>query len=366
MQRPPSFELTEPVHTKGVIPPHLNPVNSGAIDHYRFNGTFGTPRNPARYQPIMQTFIIPQEREFQTKTAQIPQVIEVELAATRLEESTQPLPPAAAITRELAVRNKLIQRKSAELQHQTQLSLGFYGSDPTNKSADQFLSRANALDKRLKPDGPAMSLWKQSYRAALEARLLTQTLAVLHQQQVNVHNWLAAVQANDHAQAQAAEAARQAAERARIAAEQQRQRDLAEAARRQQEQWDIQAREQARLAALAQAQRLAAEQTRIAAEAAARQVAAEQARLEVLAEQQREAEAERNAQEQQKKQPADIHNVYPASATAAVSGPVFSLASSTIRLSPATSAAILSALCSASPRWAHRCLRQCWSVSRRC
>ncbi|WP_256661284.1 S-type pyocin domain-containing protein [Pseudomonas sp. DTU12.3] len=302
MQRPPPFELTEPVHTIGTLPPSMLPT-SGTVDHYRHGGTFGTVRSPARYQPILQSFIIPQEREFKSRTEQIPQTIEVELAATRLEESTQPLPPAAAIIRELGVRNKLIQRKNQQLQHQTALSQQFYGSDPTNKSADQFLARANVIDNRLRPDGPGMNLWKQSYRAALEARLLTQTLAVLHQQQISVHQWLAAVQANDHTQNLAAEATRQAAEQARIAVEQQRQRDLQEQVRRQQEQAEIQAREQARLAALAEAQRVAAEQARVAAEAAAQQIVAEKRRLEVLAEQQRQTEADRvrTAQEARQK-----------------------------------------------------------------
>ena len=252
MQRPPPFELTEPVWTTAEAPSHFNPGIS-TVDHNRYNGPFGTPRSPARYQQVLQNFITPLTQEYQAKAAQIPQAIEVDLAATRLEESTQPLPPAAAISRELGVRNRLIQRKNAQLQQQAQLSHGFYGSDPTDKTVYQFLSRAYAVDKVLSPNGPGMNLWKQSYRAAMEVRLLTQTLATLHQQHVNVHNWLAAVQANDAAQAQAAETARRAAEQARIAAEQQRQKALAETARRQQEQQEVQAREQARLAALAAA-----------------------------------------------------------------------------------------------------------------
>ncbi|MFJ2480341.1 S-type pyocin domain-containing protein [Pseudomonas sp. NPDC087598] len=319
MQKPPPWELTEPVHTKGIAPAGMQPAK-GTIGSYRYNGTFGTTRNSARYQPILQSHIGILEREFQTSTANIPQSIEVQLAATRQEESTHPLPPAAAIIRELGVRNKLIQRTSAELQHQTNLSHSFYGSDPTSKSADQFLSRALVVDKVLRPDGPGMNLWKQSYRAALQAKLLTQQLALLHQQQVNVHNWLANVQANDQAQAAAAEVARQAAEQARVAAEQQRQREVAEVARM----------ERVSLAELAEAQRLAKERTRIASEqqvkdlrdaarrehehylaqkkariaalaearrSAADQVAAERARFEVKAETLRRAEAERGLSE---------------------------------------------------------------------
>lgn len=291
MQKPPAYELTEAVWTTAPAPTDINPITP-AIDHNRYNGPFGTPLNPVRYHQVLQNFTAPLQIEYQVKTAQIPLTIETDLAATRLEESMHALPPAAAIARELGVRNKVIQRKAAEQHRQTALSHGFYGSDPTDKTVYQFLSRAQILDKVLSPNGPGMNLWKQSYRAAMEARLLTQTLAVLHQQQVNVHNWLAAVQANDQAQAEAAEAARRAAEQARVDAEQQRQKDLAESARRQREQEEIRAREQERLATLAEARRLAEQLARTTAEAAARQVRAEKARLEELAEKSRQAEAE--------------------------------------------------------------------------
>ena len=290
MQKPPAYELTEAVWTTAPAPTDINPVTP-AIDHNRYNGPFGTPLNPVRYHQVLQNFTAPLQIEYQVKTAQIPLTIETDLAATRLEESMHALPPAA-IARELGVRNKVIQRKAAEQHRQTALSHGFYGSDPTDKTVYQFLSRAQILDKVLSPNGPGMNLWKQSYRAAMEARLLTQTLAVLHQQQVNVHNWLAAVPANDQAQAEAAEAARRTAEQARVDAEQQRQKDLAESARRQREQEEIRAREQERLATLAEARRLAEQLARTTAEAAARQVRAEKARLEELAEKSRQAEAE--------------------------------------------------------------------------
>jgi hypothetical protein len=356
MQRPPAYELTEAVWTTAPAPTDINPVTP-AIDHNRYNGPFGTPLNPARYHQVLQNFTAPLQIEYQAKTAQIPLTIETDLAATRLEESMHALPPAAAIARELGVRNKVIQRKAAEQHRQTALSHGFYGSDPTDKTVYQFLSRAQILDKVLSPNGPGMNLWKQSYRAAMEARLLTQTLAVLHQQQVNVHNWLAAVQANDQAQAEAAEAARRAAEQARVDAEQQRQKDLAETARRQREQEEIHAREQARLEALAQKQRLDAEQARLAAETArinaqaqeeariaafeiarAKAEAAEQARVQT------EMEKHLEAQQTQDHQPPEIQHVYPASGATASINPVFSFTSTAIRLAPAASAGILNAL----------------------
>lgn len=301
MQKPPPFVLTEAVHTTATAPPgmRINPSTGTTIPN---SGRFGPPRNTSRYQQVLQHFTGPLEAEYQGKTTHIPLTIEADLAAARQEVSTHPLPPAASLIRELGVRNTVIQRKSQQLLHETQLSHGFYGSDPTDKTVFQFLSRAQIVDPILSPNGPGMNLWKQSYRAALEARLLAQTLTVLHQQQANVHNWLTTVQANEQAQAAAAEAARQAAERARIAAEQQRQQALADAARRQREQEEAQraAAERARVAAEQQRQQALAEEARRQHEQAEAQRAAaerdrlvaEQALLARQAQAKREAEAE--------------------------------------------------------------------------
>ncbi len=355
MQKPP-LELPA-IHTTASAPPGYEPAWSPAKDH-RHSGMFSQPLNSSRYQQVLQNFITPLDNEYQTKSALIPQSIEADLAATRLEGSTQPLPPSAAIVRELGVRNTVIQRKTAELQRQTTISHGFYGSDPTSKNVFEFLSRAAIVDRVLSPNGPGMRLWQQSYRAAYEARLLTQTITVLNQQHVNVLNWLAAVQADEQArlaaqqQAQrlAAELERQAveaqarrveAERARVAAEVEGQRIAAE---------------QARFAALAEAQRLANEQAQAAAQAAAQHIAAEQARLAQLAEIQRLAEQTRLETERQKnlREAERLYldalksaRTYPASGVSAASGPAFSFALTGIALASETSIAIITALRSA-------------------
>ena len=274
------------------------------------------------------------EQEFGAKSTLLPQSIETELATTRLEGPTHPLPPAAALIRELGVRNTLIQRKTAELHRQTAIANRFYGSDPVGKNFNDFLNRASAI-RRADRSAVVRELWSQSYRAAHEARLLSQAIQLLNQQQVNVLNWLAVVQAEDQA---------------RIAAEQEARRIAAELARIN-EQAETLAREQARLAVLAEAQRLATEQALIVAEAAARQVAAEQAQLAALAEAQRQAEllrVEAKRQEHEKQQAAlAALRGYPALGATASSSPVFSFASTAVILTPETSAAIITALRSA-------------------
>lgn len=305
MQRPPAWELTEPVHTTAVAPPGYNPLPATTFD-VSSSGAFQRPPAFAGNVHIVKGTAQVLDQEFQARASQLAQTLEHELAAARLEVSTHPLPPAEAIIRELGVRNTLMARKTAEYHRQTALGNTFYGSDPLNRPLNDFTARARMMERPLKPDGIAFQTWSFSYRAAHEARLLSQSLQMLNQQQVNVLNWLATVQANDQARIAAEQQAqRAAAELARIN-EQARLAALEEAARLQKEQQETQAREQARLVALAEAQKLADEQAQIAAEADARQIAAEQARQQAHADAQRRIEerrllAEKTRQEKQQK-----------------------------------------------------------------
>ncbi|MFI8224844.1 S-type pyocin domain-containing protein [Pseudomonas sp. NPDC085632] len=360
MQRPPFLELDE-TRIEAPAPDNYEPFKESNVG-YTYSGTFGPAGANAQTRQLMFETQTTVEQEFNAKSVSIPQSIEVELAATRLEGPTNPLPPAAALAREVGVRNTLIHRKTAEFQRQTAIANRFFGSDPLGKTFQDYLNQASAIRRTSGAGARSRALWSESFRAAHEARLLGQTLALLNQQQVGVLNWLAAVQAQDQAQAVAAEAQRLAAEHARVAAEQQRHREAAEATRREQEL--IRIREQTRLAGLAEKQRQEAEiarikaedeareQARIAAllsaeaeakakakaEAAKRAFAAEQARLQAEMEQRIEA-----LQRQERLTP-EVQHVYPASGATASTSPVLSLASQATRLSPEASSAILNGL----------------------
>ncbi|UQS15814.1 S-type pyocin domain-containing protein [Pseudomonas sp. HS6] len=304
MQRPPPLEL-EPIHTTATAPAGYAPVPS-TQQNVPHSGQFGRhPVYPNSIHRLIEKSRL-LDQEYQARALQLAHTLEQQLATTRLEGSTHPLPAAESIIRELGVRNTLIARTTAELHRQTALANTFYGHDPLGVPLESFYARAVTMERPVRIDGMAMQAWVNSYRAAHEARLLTQSLQLLNHQQVNVRNWLASVQASDQARNAAREQAeRTAAEQARIK-EQARLAALAEAARLQKEQQEIQAREQARLTALAETQRLAAEQAHIAAEAAARQIAAEQARLQAQADVQRRHEerrllAEKTRQEKQQK-----------------------------------------------------------------
>jgi hypothetical protein len=291
MQKPPTWELTEAVHTTAVAPIHI-PVASGTSTTIPNSGMFGPHNFGPHNLVIINSRTIDATKaalaqEYQNRTQQLPQTLEHELAATRLEGTTHPLPPADSIIRELGVRATLLQRKTAEFHQKTALANQFYGSDPRSKNLIEFYQKAVTLQNPVMPGGIAIQAWSASFRAAYDSQLLAQSIAILNQQQVNVQNWLATVQGNDRAQAAAAEAQRLAAERARIAAEQQRQRELAETARV----------EQARLAALAETQRLAKERARTEAET--RRKAAEKARLSEQRHQQALVEATRRTKEEE-------------------------------------------------------------------
>lgn len=331
MQKPPL--ILDATHITAEPPNNWDPFKD-TTQGYSFSGMFGPAGANHKTREIMYNTQIALEQEFGAKSTLLPQSIEAELAATRLEGPTHSLPPAAALVRELGVRNTLIQRKTAELHRQTAIANRFYGSDPLGKKFNDFLNQASAI-RRTDRSAGVRELWSQSCRAAHEARLLSQAIQLLNQQHINVLNWLAAVQAEDQA---------------RIAAEQEARRIAAELARINEHAQTL-AREQARLAVLAEAQRLATEQALVAAEAAARQVAAEQAQLAALAEAQRQeellrVEAERQEHEKQQAALAALH-VYPALGATASSSPVFSFASTAVILAPETSAAILTALRSA-------------------
>ncbi|MGO4322040.1 S-type pyocin domain-containing protein [Pseudomonas sp. KB_12] len=169
------------------------------------------------------------ESTYQTQLSKLPQTIENDLAAIRLEGSTRSLPPAAAIARELSVRNTLLARKTAQFHQKTALANSFYGVDPIGKPLQAFYPKALTLERLVPPNGIAIKAWATSLKAAYEARLLSQAINMLNQQQVEVLKWLAAVQAQEQVQKEVqrlaaekaqkvAQALREAEERAKIAA----------------------------------------------------------------------------------------------------------------------------------------------------
>ncbi|MHC8348911.1 S-type pyocin domain-containing protein [Pseudomonas sp. RT4P38] len=309
MQRPPPFVLTEPVWTTGVAPPGFTPAPQTPTKTYN-SGAFGFPPGAGRVVRKITHTIATAEQEYQAQLTQLPQIIENELTATRLNGPTNPVPPIEGIARELEVINRLAARKRAEFDNKTAIANSYYGYDPIGRPFPEILKKGVTLEKPFHANSLGMLAWTKSYNAAYDARLLSQTIHSLEQRYGNLVTTLTALQAAEQARLAAEqEAQRVAAERARIAAEQQRLKEIADAARLE-----------AQLKALAdfQAQNQAQEKARIArlktelaeaeanAEAAAQHFAAEQARLQAEMEQrieqiQKQLQTERQSLETRRK-----------------------------------------------------------------
>jgi hypothetical protein len=291
------------------------------------SGQFGIQLGHVQTARNLKSTITTLAEEYQIWSNQLPQTIENELAATRTEGPTNPVPPIEGIIRELGVLNRLWARKRAEFDNKTAIANSFYGYDPIGRPLAEFPPKAKTIELPVRPNGVAMQAWKTSYRAAHDARLLSQTIHSLNQRSINLQHTLAALQA---------------AEQARIAAEQQAQRIAAEQARiRAEAEALAHAQEQARLAALAEAKRVAEEKARKAKEAKERE--------EITAKERAEADAQLNELYAfiAAMDAARASRPFPVLGSAVALGPVFTLATGRLATNPATTQAIRGALQSA-------------------
>ncbi|MDI3271001.1 S-type pyocin domain-containing protein [Pseudomonas sp. AL03] len=299
MQKPPvrpgPLIIETPIHTIGEAPDHMTPAPR--TSNTSIPGPFGHGI-PTYYQNqnVVKATTQALEQEYQTRSSQLPQSIEAELAATRLEGQTHPLPPIQSMVRELDALNKLTQRKATEFHSKTVTANAFYGGDPFNRHINEFMKKGSAIEKWPGPTGIAMQTLNQSLRAAIEVRLLSQTIQSLNQRTANLQHALSVMQAAEQARLAAEqEAQRVAAEQARIKAE-------ANAEAQLQKLVQLEAQERARIAAL----NTALAEAEAKAEAAAQHFAAEQARLQAEMEQrieqiQKQLQTERQSLETRRK-----------------------------------------------------------------
>jgi hypothetical protein len=176
------------------------------------------------------------KKDYQARAQRLLQTLEKELAATRLQGSNQPIPPLEAITRELAVREKLLARKTAELKQQTAIAKQFFGFDPLSKPVSEFYRKAPKMGRPVTPNGAAIKSWTASYKAAYEAKLLAQTIRLLNEQQAEMQKKLTAAQAQERARKAAQQLAAETARKAKETKEREALALRAEAQRLAQEQ----------------------------------------------------------------------------------------------------------------------------------
>ena len=175
---------------------------------------------------------------------------------------TNPPSDIATIQHEKNIVIRMIQQKNENLQRSVVEANSFYGSDPHNKSLQEYINTFNSnLIGNERAPGEVHRQWKKSYIAGYSVRVYAESIRILTHRAHQLDSAFAAAQARQHA---AHQAAVQQATVARAAAEQ---------------------------AARAKAARAAAEQ---AARAEAARAAAELAAQE----QARQREAERQIEEQ--------------------------------------------------------------------
>lgn len=147
-----------------------------------------------------------ESREIQIKSAYrgmlqtLPQRVETDLAVVRALAPAAPNDPIAALSHELAVRDSLIAAKSTEAHEQEKLAMVFFGSDPSNKTVDDWMRLYNA------GRDPAKLLvdWTASISAAYTAKFIREEISLLTGHTARL------IKALEEAQAAAAELKRNA------------------------------------------------------------------------------------------------------------------------------------------------------------
>ncbi|MHC8315474.1 colicin-like pore-forming protein [Pseudomonas sp. LB3P31] len=198
--------------------------------------------------------------EYSEKQKHLTVILESELARIRADGASSQFVSVEIVLHEIAIRDTLIGLKSSEFARQSELANAFYGSDPLSKTPFDLASqyRPRQLLSAIK------AAWSDSYTAAYNSKLLSEGIGLLNNQSAALKLELTTIQARIAAEAEAQRLAAEAAELARLSAAVEAQRV---------------ADEQARIAAKVEAQRVAEEQARIAAEIEAQRVADEQARI---------------------------------------------------------------------------------------
>lgn len=119
------------------------------------------------------------EAEHSSRRTTIDHVIQAELNSThpliRLDLNN---PGSFSILREQASVDQLLAIKNAELQTQTARANAFFGSEPLNKTVQDYLNRFHELGSTVN----AHQLWASSYDAAQSAKTLVETIRRLTEQ----------------------------------------------------------------------------------------------------------------------------------------------------------------------------------------
>lgn len=198
------------------------------------------------------------DSEYHQKLLETPATTNSELINNGVT-STEADPPSdlPTIEREKNTLTRMIQLKNESLQRNLVQANNFYGSDPHNKSTQEYINTFNThLIGNEKAPGEVHRQWKKSYTAGYSVRLYAESIRILTHRSLQLDASYAAVQARQHA---AQQAAVQQAATARSAAEQAARAEAARAAAEQAAQEQTRHREAEKLFKEQRAHRAASE-----------------------------------------------------------------------------------------------------------
>lgn len=155
------------------------------------------------------------KNDYEAKLHDLPQQIQTELSTNGAVSTATTIPAdSPSIERDQLIVNRLIQLRTERLQSSLKEANSFYGSDPNNKSNQEYISTFNRYIRQDYSARETHKHWARSYAAGYSVKLYTESIRLLTQRS----NQLNAAYVDARARQKAA---RQAEARARDIAEQQ-------------------------------------------------------------------------------------------------------------------------------------------------
>ena len=180
------------------------------------DGAFGRGAQGALYNWALRNYDAITEkvkRDYLAKLSKLKKTLETEFNSVRGKDHHSGSSPREFIIQEIALREKLINRQTTELIHQNKLANAYYGGSPLEKTPVDLASRYR---HRQLPN-VVKAAWSDSYTAAFNAELLSESISLLKKQSSALKIELKAVEvriAKEQAAAAKAAADKAAAEAA--------------------------------------------------------------------------------------------------------------------------------------------------------
>jgi hypothetical protein len=205
--RPPEGEPSIPPGYSGPLPPLGNnphgdwfrDMKSGSKEAKEQQALF----NKAPY--AMKAADDEAKSEYVTQLALVAQRIELDAQALRQSLGGQPQAHIEVLRQDVNVRNKLVERKTQDLNRHRAAANSYFGSTPFGKSPVEYAVATYRLTVQMRLRPPALEqALKSAYHAAYSAQLDEAEIQILQAQIAALHQAIASAEAQAQAQAEAA------------------------------------------------------------------------------------------------------------------------------------------------------------------